>query len=164
MSAGLIVGIVVACVLVCLLVIKINPGNVLDRLKTVSVTEVLDAFATGAVVATKAWHHLLPMTDDHTRKYLLATWYWFVFSGDGIISEEHLKGFRSAWEDLSSEYKKEAADAYMDLVEGHRDLLAEQIASVLRKKNIDVAKLKEILCVISDRKVFLKHCSCEEAT
>ena len=161
MGIEYIIGVLVSLVFLALIILSKNPGDILNRLKTVNTAEVLDALSTGVVVATKTLPLTLSLTDESTRKYLLAIWYWYAFTGRQSLSEEHSQAFKDAWLELDSELQLEAANAYHRLTAEHRTLLDTQITSILRRKKVDVEMLKEVLCKISNYGEYMAHCRCE---
>ena len=160
MGVGIYVTIFAVLAVVCLVIFKKKPDAFIKRIQTVTVEEVLDAFSTGVVVATKQLPKLLSLTDDATRKYLLALWYWYSFAGSGFITPVQQRAFVDAWNELDSKIKIEAAQAYQKLSIEHRNALDTQMGTILRQKNLDYDKIKRALCILSNREHFLEHCGC----
>ena len=160
MGVGIFVTILTLLAIACLVIFKKKPDAFIKRIKTVTVEEVLDAFATGVVVATKSLPKLLSLTDDATRQYLLALWYWYSFVGSSFITPIQQRAFVDAWNELDTKIKIEAAQAYQKLSIEHRNALDTQMGTILRQKNLDYDKIKRALCILSNREHFLEHCGC----
>ena len=161
MSTQFLIMIVVAMVAILLIVYRAY-GHVikskLEQLSRVNVAEMIDGLNTAVVIASKAMPKVIELTNYKTRKHLLAIWYFYaIYSPEGINSE-HETAFKEAWASTSEQIRLEAIEAYSSLSMEYRVELSEQIASLLRRKEIDMDKLMEVLKTISRTELYLEYC------
>lgn len=165
MGVAIIVGIVVTLVILCLIVLHIPPttwfGKFLTNPKS---ADLFAQIAQSAVTTIRSYDKFVPLDDQDVRRYLLASWYWYVNESNDILTPTYQDVIEKAYWDAEEELRLEAQEAYITAKGLARDYVLTRFTTILKNNPNVPDLLEDVLITIADKAKFEKAMVNEDIT
>ena len=157
MGVAIIVGIVVALVLTCLVVLHVPPSSWFGKFLTQPKSADLFAqIAQSAVTTIRSYDKFIPLEDQDVRRYLLASWYWYVNESNDVLTPTYQDVVEKAYWDAEENIRAEAEEAYMSVKGLARDYVLTRFTTILKNNPNVPDLLEDVLITIADKAKFEK--------
>lgn len=155
MGVAIIVGIVVVLVLMCLVILHVPPSSWAG--KFITQPESVDLFAQiaqSAVTTIRSYDKFIPLEDQEIRRYLLASWYWYVNESNDVLTPTYQDVIEKAYWDAEEKVRAEAEEAYMSVKGLARNYVLARFTAILKNNPNLPDLLEDVLITIADKAKF----------
>lgn len=155
MGVATIVGIVVLLVLTCLVVLHVPPSSWFGKFLTQPKSADLFAqIAQSAVTTIRSYDKFIPLEDQEIRRYLLASWYWYVNESNDVLTPTYQDVVEKAYWDAEENIRAEAEEAYMSVKGLARDYVLTRFTTILKNNPNVPDLLEDVLITIANKAKF----------